>query len=231
MDNWGKMIFNYAEDSLIITRRLRHNLNYCDRTVNANKNKVFMNTLERFNMRPNCSVFIAASLDGFIARSDGSLDWLDNANLLVPAGEDCGYKVFMETIDAIVMGRNTFEKVLSLGIHWPYADKQVIVLSHRPLNIPENIQHIVSQYTGTPEAIVTMLESRNLRRLYIDGGATIQQFLAAGLISEITLTVIPVLLGTGIRLFGDLKNDITLKLEKNKAYDCGYTQVKYSVPN
>ena len=182
-------------------------------------------------MRPNCSVFIAASLDGFIARSDGSLDWLDNANLLVPAGEDCGYKVFMETIDAIVMGRNTFEKVLSLGIHWPYADKQVIVLSHRPLNIPENIQHIVSQYAGTPEEIVKMLESRNLRLLYIDGGATIQQFLAAGLISEITLTVIPVLLGTGIRLFGDLKNDITLKLEKNKAYDCGYTQVKYSVPN
>lgn len=179
-------------------------------------------------MNTKCSVFIAVSLDGFIARKDGNLDWLDKANTLAPAGEDCGYKTFMESVDALVMGRNTFEKVLSFGIPWPY-EKHVVVLSSKPLSIPENIKHKVSQGSGTPEAIVTELASKNLKSLYIDGGVTIQQFLAAGLVDSLTLTVVPVLLGEGISLFGKLKNDLSLKLTHSKAYDFGFVQMTYKV--
>ena len=180
-------------------------------------------------MATRCSAFIAVSLDGFIARKDGSLDWLDKANLLAPKGEDCGYKTFMESIDALVMGRKTFEKVLSFGVPWPYAEKQVIVLSSRKLTFPENIQSVVSHSSGTPESIVTNLAARKLNRLYIDGGVTIQRFLASGFIDEITLTVVPVLLGDGIRLFGPLVKDISFKLVNTRAYDFGFVQMTYRV--
>ncbi len=180
-------------------------------------------------MATTCSVFIAISLDGFIARKDGSLDWLDKANLLVPAGEDCGYKAFMESIDALVMGRNTFEKVLSFGVPWPYMEKHVVVLSNRKLMIPENIQHVVSQSSGTPESIVANLATKNLRRLYIDGGVTIQKFLTAGLIDDLTLTVVPVLIGEGIRLFSPLANDASLELVNSRAYAFGFVQLSYRV--
>jgi dihydrofolate reductase len=180
-------------------------------------------------MATTCSVFIAVSLDGFIARKDGSLDWLDEANLLAPKDEDCGYKTFMESIDVLVMGRNTFEKVLSFGVPWPYMEKHVVVLSSRKLTIPENIQHVVSQSSGTPESIVADLAARNLKQLYIDGGVTIQKFLAAGLIDSITLTVVPVLLGEGLPLFGALTKDISLKLVNTRAYDFGFVQLKYRI--
>lgn len=176
-----------------------------------------------------CSVFIAVSLDGFIARRDGSLDWLDMANLHVPAGEDCGYQTFMASIDALVMGRNTFEKLLSLGVPWPYIDKHVIVLSNRKLIIPTTIQHVVSQSSGAPASIVKELAAKNLKRLYIDGGVTIQSFLGAGLIDNLILTVVPVLLGEGLPLFGRLARDTSLKLVNTRSYEFGFVQLKYKI--
>jgi dihydrofolate reductase len=125
-------------------------------------------------MRATCSVFIATSLDGFISRPDGSIDWLMQANARVPEGEDCGYAAFMKTVDAVVMGRKTFG-------------------------------------------------------LYVDGGKTIQGFLAAGLVDDITITVIPLLLGSGLSLFGPLQQDIHLTLESSRAYAFGFVQNTYVV--
>ena len=90
-----------------------------------------------------CSVFIATSLDGFIARSDGSIDWLNEANSVVPPGEDCGYKKFMSTVDTLIMGRNTFEQVLTFG-EWPYGSTPVVVMSHRGITLPNDIPSSVS---------------------------------------------------------------------------------------
>lgn len=175
------------------------------------------------------SVFIAASLDGFIARKDGSLDWLDKANTLAPKGEDCGYKAFMDSIDALVMGRNTFEKVLSFNCPWPYSEKHVVVLSSKEIAIPDDLRNLVSQASGSPEAIVAKLANKGLKRLYIDGGVTIQKFLAAGLIDRITVTLVPVLIGEGIPLFGSLPKDVSLTLTNSQAFDFGFVQLTYQV--
>ena len=175
------------------------------------------------------SVFIAASLDGFIARKNGSLDWLDKANAVAPKGEDCGYKVFMNSIDAIVMGKNTFETVLSFNCPWPYSEKHVVVLSSKEIAIPDDLKNLVSQASGSPEEIVTKLAAKGLKRLYIDGGITIQKFLAAGLIDRLTVTLVPVLIGEGISLFGSLPQDVSLTLTNSQAFDFGFVQLTYKI--
>lgn len=175
------------------------------------------------------SVFIATSLDGFIARPDGSLDWLDKANAVAPKGEDCGYKIFMDSIDALVMGRNSFEKILSFNCPWPYSEKHVVVLSSKELAIPDDLKNSVSQASGSPEAIVAKLANKGLKHLYIDGGATIQKFLAAGLIDRITVTLVPVLIGEGLSLFGSLPKDVSLTLVNTQAFDFGFVQLTYKV--
>lgn len=172
------------------------------------------------------SVFIATSLDGFIARVDGSIDWLERVNAVVPEGEDCGYKAFMASVDALVMGRNTFEQVLTFGA-WPYRDTPVIVLSHRSLTIPEAIAATVTVSQESPGELVTRLSAQGIRHIYVDGGKTIQNFLAANLIDELTITVIPVLLGTGRSLFGPLPHDMPLKLIQVKSYQFGFVQYQY----
>ena len=176
------------------------------------------------------SVYIATSLDGFIAREDGSLDWLDAANSTVSEGEDCGYSSFMNSVDVLVMGRNSYEKVLSFGA-WPYQDKPVIVLSSRPLEFPANLKGSVEHSSESPKELCDRLSKKGLSRLYIDGGITVQRFLTAGLIDDITITVIPVIIGTGIPLFGSLEKDIALKHIATKAYDFGFTQSKYHIEN
>ena len=174
------------------------------------------------------SVFIATSLDGFIAREDHSIDWLDAANAKVPAGEDCGYASFMESVDVLVMGRNTFEKVLNFS-PWPYEDKPVIVLSSRDLEIPAHLNKYVEHSSESPQDLHKRLAEKGLNRLYIDGGITIQHFLNAGLIDDITITVIPIIIGTGKTLFGNLVNDIKLRLNSTTSYDFGFTQLSYQV--
>lgn len=173
------------------------------------------------------SVFIATSLDGFIAREDDSLDWLDAANATVPKGEDCGFKRFFDSVDVLVMGRKSFEKVLTFGT-WFYGEKNVIVLSSRPLQIPEHLKN-VSHASLTPEALVKEISSKGMRHIYVDGGETIRRFLRAGLVHEMTITTIPVLLGSGKPLFGELEKDIQLELIASKAYDFGFVSNTYRV--
>lgn len=177
-------------------------------------------------MKPQVTVFIATSVDGYIARENGDLDWLDAANRLVPDGEDCGYGDLMQSIDALVMGRTTFEKVLSFG-EWPYGSTPVIVLSSKPLTIPERLPETVTHSSETPQALCERLSSEGIRHLYIDGGQTIQRFLLDDLVDELIVTLIPVLLGSGIPLFGSLAADVHLSAVETKHYDFGFVQLHY----
>jgi dihydrofolate reductase len=179
-------------------------------------------------MTIKAAVFIATSLDGFIARPDGNIDWLNQANTVVPDGEDCGYESFMTTVDVIVMGRNTFEQVLTFG-EWLYGDRKVVVLSRQGIVVPAALRETVSVSAEAPERLLERLAAEGMQHLYVDGGQTIQSFLNAGLINELTITVIPILLGVGKPLFGSLKSDVALKHVSTNAYDFGFVQSKYFV--
>lgn len=179
-------------------------------------------------MPVSASVFIATSLDGFIARPDGSIDWLEEANTLIPEDEDCGYAAFMAHIDVLVMGRNTFDQVVTFD-PWPYGEKPVVVLSHRTLEIPAQLSGRVTHSSETPAALLARLSNQGVRRVYVDGGVTIQRFLAAGLIEDLTITLIPRLLGQGRPLFGPLAGDIQLQLVGSKPYAFGFVQLHYRV--
>ncbi len=174
------------------------------------------------------SVFIACSLDGFIARPDGSIDWLEKANLAVPKGEDCGYAAFSKDVDALVMGRKTFELVLGFE-QWPYNGIPVIVLSKSLEALPSGLPKDVTLSSETPAVLCSRLALLGMKKLYIDGGKTIQSFLLEGLISEIIITQIPVLIGEGIPLFGPLKNEIQLQHLSTHAYEFGFVQNHYKV--
>jgi dihydrofolate reductase len=143
-------------------------------------------------------VYIATSIDGYIAKKDGGLDWLNEVPN--PDGSDFGFGDFMDSIDAIIMGRNTFEIVLSFG-EWPYT-KPVFVLSNTLKNVPANLKDKAEVLTGTPNSIIKEMHSRKFFNLYIDGGKTIQEFLKQDLIDEMIITRIPRILGEGIPLFG-----------------------------
>ena len=173
------------------------------------------------------SVFIATSLDGFIAREDGGIDWLPTDS---EDGEDYGYKDFIKAIDAIVMGRNTFELVVTFD-EWYYGDLPVFVLTNHGVEIPKKLNETVFQTSGKPNEIVKELGKKGYRNLYIDGGKTIQGFLNDGLIDNMTITTIPVLIGNGIPLFGSTDHDIDLQLIKNCSYANGIIQHKYKVKN
>lgn len=184
-------------------------------------------------MRARTSVFIATSVDGFIARPDGSIDWLlaasePAAEGEVAAGEDYGYAAFIATVDALVMGRGSWEQVLSFP-EWPYGNLPVTVLSSRDVRIPPELADRVSRDGGEPAALLSRLGAAGRRHLYIDGGVTIQRFLAAGLIDELIITRIPVLLGEGRPLFGPLGADVSLEHQGTRSYANGLVQSRYRV--
>src|ERR1700683_4369844 len=170
------------------------------------------------------SVFIGASLDGFIARPDGALDFLPEGG-----GEPHGYNEFIATVDTIVIGRKTFETVLTMT-PWPYGDKRVVVLSTRPIDFSA-AQGKAEQLSGSPEEIVKTLAATGANHLYIDGGITIQNFLRAGLIQRLTITRVPVLIGEGIPLFGSLPPDIHLRHVATRHYKSGLVSSDYEVVN
>jgi dihydrofolate reductase len=178
------------------------------------------------------SVYIATSLDGFIARENGDLDWLpgsDGSSMNShPEDGDFGYSAFMDSVDVLVMGRLTFEKVLSFGV-WPHGSKRVVVLSSRLTKLPQNLPNTVELKSGSPFELVEALSSSGARHLYIDGGKTIQAFLNAGLIRELIITTIPVLIGSGIPLFGPVHQDLKLQHIGTKAFTNGFVQSKYAV--
>ncbi len=171
----------------------------------------------------NASVFIATSVDGFIARANGGLDWLPPGG-----GEEHGYDAFIATVDALVIGRNTFETVLSFET-WPYGEKPVYVLTTRPLPAPTPAGAVVARMSGDPRDIVSQLAARGVRHIYVDGGITIQRFLRAGLIQRLVITRIPVLLGDGIPLFGPLPRDVALRHVATRQYAGGLVQSEYVV--
>ena len=176
------------------------------------------------------SVYIATSLDGYIARENGELDWLDAANATVPEGVDCGYFQFMETIDVLVMGRKTYEKVLSFGM-WPYGNTPVVVLSSNKIEFPNDLNQNVTCSSESPKELCERLANEGAKRLYVDGGKTIQGFLAEGLITDLTITVIPVVIGSGIPLFKNSGKDISLEHFATKTFDFGFVQLTYEVKN
>lgn len=179
-------------------------------------------------MKPKISVFLATSLDGFIARKDGSLNWLNNANTVVPQGEDCGFRAFMGSVDTLVMGRITFEQILSFG-EWPYGATPVIVMSSRKIEIPAHLPKTVTSSSESPLQLVERLSNQGAKHLYIDGGITIQRFVQAGQLDEMTITLVPVILGEGKSLFGSLQKDIQLTHLSTHSYDFGFVQLKYAV--
>jgi dihydrofolate reductase len=169
------------------------------------------------------SVFVGISVDGFIARLNGDLDFLPPEG-----GEPHGYNEFIATVDAIVIGRKTFETVLAFP-EWPYGKKPVIVLSTRPRDFSAVRGGVVEQLSGSPVEIVAKLAARNFRHVYVDGGITIQQFLRAGQIQRLIVTRVPVLIGEGIPLFGSLPRDIKLRHIETQHYPSGLVKTEYEV--
>ncbi len=160
-------------------------------------------------------IYIATSIDGFIAKKDGAIDWLfDIPN---PDGSDFGFSDFIKNIDAIIMGRNTFELVLTFG-NWPY-NKPVFVLSKTLQSVPKNLTDKVEILNDNPHSIIEELNSRKYFNLYIDGGKTIQGFLKQELIDEIIITRIPILLGDGIPLFCALTKEQKYEHIKTDIYN------------
>jgi dihydrofolate reductase len=170
-------------------------------------------------------VFIGTSVDGFIARPNDDLDFLPEGG-----GEPHGYNEFIASVDAIVIGRRTFEKVLTLGA-WPYGDKRVVVLSSRPIDLSAAGGGVVEQMAGSPAEIVSQLAASGAHNLYVDGGITIQRFLHAGAIQRLIITRVPVLIGEGVPLFGKLPHDIQLRHVATRHYPSGLVQSEYDVVN
>src|SRR3984893_6160064 len=169
------------------------------------------------------SVFIGTSLDGFIARKNGEFDFLPPC-----CREPHGYNEFIATVDAIVIGRKTFETFLTMK-PWPYGGKRVVVLSSRPVDFSAVVGGVVEQMAGSPAEIVSKLAAPSAHHLYIDGGITIQRFLCAGLIQHLTITRVPVLIGEGVPLFGSLPHDIRLRHIATRQYPSGLVSSEYLV--
>jgi dihydrofolate reductase len=169
--------------------------------------------------RPRCSVFIATSLDGYIARPDGTFDFL---SIVEQPGEDYGFAEFFASVDALVIGRNTYETALAFP-EWPYAGKRCIVLTHRETPSLHGEQF----FAGEASALVEQLGLAGTQRLYVDGGAVIRDFLASNLIDDMTISIVPTLLGQGIALFGPGVPEQRLKLENSTSYPSGLVQLRY----
>jgi dihydrofolate reductase len=173
------------------------------------------------------SVFVAASLDGFIARENGDIDWLTVYQEEYPH-EDYGFQEFIDTVDFLVMGRGTYDVVAAFE-SWPYGETPVVVLSTRELDRPPHIPPQVERMSCSPAECVERLAQRGARRLYVDGGKTIQAFLRAGLINDLTITRIPIILGSGIPLFGPLAKEVKLRHLATRAYSNGLVRNDYEV--
>jgi dihydrofolate reductase len=160
-------------------------------------------------------VYIATSIDGYIATSSGGIEWLHE--LPNPSNSDYGYSEFIKNIDALLMGRNSFEKIMTFD-EWPYEDK-VFVLSSTLTEVPPELVGKVEFISGSPADILSNVNSLGFNNLYIDGGLVIQSFLAEDLIDELIVTRIPIVLGSGIPLFGKLIKPLKFTHKTTKVYD------------
>ena len=182
-----------------------------------------------------CSVFIATSVDGFIATPEGSVDWLHSAgNPEADMGEniDMGFNKFIASVDCMIMGRKCMEVISNMNLkpeQWPYGDLRIIVLSNTLKELPKNMQSKAELYSGDLKELISQLESEGHQNAYIDGGATIQSFLRLKMIDEITITKAPVILGDGISLFGPVESKIKLTNATAEAYPNDFVQEKYKL--
>ena len=173
--------------------------------------------------RPRTSTFVGVSLDGFLARSDGSVDWLKPYE-----GEEHGFHAFFDSVDTVVFGRRTYEFVLQMlgeGLAWPYPGKRCVVMTHRPIE-PRNQERA---FAGEPKALLDELEAEGAKHVYVDGGVVIRSFLSAGLLDQLTVSVVPCLLGAGFPLFGGVKRESGLALEHATSFKNGLAQMRYRV--
>lgn len=171
--------------------------------------------------RPKISVFIATSLDGYIAREDGGLDWLERTPT---PDEDFGFKEFMNSIDVLVMGRKTYEVVSGFD-DWPYGGKRVVVMS-RTL---ESVREEAELFSGEIMALVSNLQADGIKHIYIDGGITISRFLELGMVDQMIITLIPIILGKGIRLFNPMDKEHDCRLASAQSYPSGLVQLRYEL--
>lgn len=172
--------------------------------------------------RPPASVFLASSLDGFIARVDGAIDWLA---VVERPNEDYGIKAFYDSVDTIVMGRKTYD--VGLGFEaWPYAKMRCVVVTSDTKRTP---RHGEEFYSGELSALFERLGAEGAKHIYVDGGIVIAQALRAGLVDDITVSVIPVVLGEGTPLAPKLGADVGLELVEHRAFESGLVQLKYRV--
>ena len=166
-------------------------------------------------------LFIAASLDGFIAKEDGDISFLDS---VANPGEDYGYNDFIQQIDTVILGRKTYDKVLSFGIPFPHADKETYIITRQQIPSKEKLHF----YNGSMSALVNELKAKEGKHIFVDGGAEIVNLLLKDdLIDEMILSTIPVLLGSGIRLFSADRKELPFKLESIKSFDTGLVQAHY----
>ena len=170
-------------------------------------------------MRPYVSVFLGTSLDMKIARADGGIEWLEEANT---TQENYGYEAFMETVDTLVIGRSTYDTVLGFD-PWPYTGKRVVVMTHRPL---------ISRWgeeaaSGALLSLLERLQQEGVRHVYLDGGQMVQQGLREGVVDALTLSVLPIVLGEGRSLFGGGIPEQRWKRKEVRSFQSGVVQLQY----
>lgn len=171
--------------------------------------------------RPKISVYIATSIDGFIAREDGGLDWLDRVGGF---DEDYGFQKLLDSIDAVILGRNTYEIAASVS-DWPYKGKRIVVLS----NSLKTVRKEAELFQGELTNLVSQLHSDGIKHVWVDGGVTISQFLKLGLVDFMTLSVIPVVLGSGMPLFTKISKELPCRLISSQSFQSGLTQLNYEI--
>lgn len=171
--------------------------------------------------RPKVSIYIASSIDGYIARKDGNLDWLNYGHI---GDEDYGFKQFMSSIDAVIMGKNTYEVVAGFD-EWAYKDKKVIVLSHTLTEVRKEAE----LFCGQLVELLAKLHSEGIKHIWVDGGITASKFLEAGLVDAITISIIAMVLGSGIPLFSTMDREHNCHLLSTQSYPSGLVQLKYEV--
>ncbi|CAH1583690.1 dihydrofolate reductase family protein [Vibrio rotiferianus] len=178
-----------------------------------------------------CSVFIATSVDGYIAKLDGSTDWLHSFDE-APEPIDMGWEGFIDSVDCVIMGRKCIESLMKMDTKpefWIYGDRRVIVLSNTLSEVPEHMSGLIELYSGDLSALIRQLEKEGYQNAYIDGGVTIQSFLNLRLISDMSITHAPILLGAGIPLFGNTTQKVKLEHAQAKAFANNFIQVSYNV--
>jgi dihydrofolate reductase len=169
--------------------------------------------------------YVASSLDGYIAKEDGDVSWLEELNISM---EDAGYDEFYSTVDALVMGRKTYEMIVSFG-KWPYGDKPVWVCSSNSITPIEGSN---LQAGSTPEEALKAANEKNIKHLWLVGGGSLaSSFLVNNLLTNISLSLMPIILGGGIKLFGDVPAPIKINKESEKTHKSGMVQLEYTIKN